>query len=126
MTHNDDYEPDHTSSPTDEMLTQFQLFGRGAFYDEPDTRSMPDSDEIAGTVADIFDALAGTLTDTRLEPDLHDLLWSMVDAFHRAMTASSASSTTTRTRKNAASANRTAPNPFCRTRAPACGRRSAP
>ncbi len=85
MTRNDDHEPEHTSSPTDEVITQLQLFGHKPFYDEPDTRSTPNSDEIAGTVSDIFDALAGTLTDTRLEPDLHDLLWSMVHAFHRAI-----------------------------------------
>lgn len=85
MTHNDDSEPEHTSSPTGEVLTQLQLYGRGAFSDEPDMRPTPDSDEIAGTIADIFDALAGTFTGTRLEPDLHDLLWSMVHAFHRAI-----------------------------------------
>lgn len=85
MTRDDTYEPDHTSSPTDEAITQLQLHGYRPFYDEPDMRPTPDSDEINGTVADIFDALAGTLTDTRLEPDLHDLLWSMVHAFHRAI-----------------------------------------
>ncbi|MDR3402400.1 MAG: DUF2493 domain-containing protein [Chthoniobacter sp.] len=85
MIRNDDHEPEHTSSPTDEVLTELQLFGHKPFYDEVDTRPTPDSDEIAGTAADIFDALAGTLTNTRLEPDLHDLLWSMVNAFHRAI-----------------------------------------
>jgi YspA, cpYpsA-related SLOG family len=32
----------------------------------------------------MFDALVSTLTDTRLEPDLDDLLWSAVNLFHRA------------------------------------------
>ena len=36
-----------------------------------------------GALADIFDALVATLTDTRLEPDLPDLLWSVVNLFHR-------------------------------------------
>jgi len=85
MTRDDNHEPDHISSPTDEVLTQLQLFGHKPFYDEPDARPTPDPDEIVGTVADIFDALAGTLTDTRLEQDLNDLLWSMVHAFHRAI-----------------------------------------
>ena len=31
----------------------------------------------------MFDALVATLTDTRLEPDLPDLLWSLVNLFHR-------------------------------------------
>ena len=39
---------------------------------------------VAGALADIFDALVATLTDTRLEPDLEDLLWSTVNLFHRA------------------------------------------
>ena len=39
---------------------------------------------IAGAVADIFDALVATLSDTRLEPDLEGLLWSTVNLFHRA------------------------------------------
>jgi hypothetical protein len=35
-------------------------------------------------VADIFDVLIATLRETRLEPDLEDLLWSTVNLFHRA------------------------------------------
>jgi hypothetical protein len=31
----------------------------------------------------MFDALVATLSDTRLEPDLHALLWSVVNVFHR-------------------------------------------
>jgi hypothetical protein len=31
----------------------------------------------------MFDALVATLSDTRLEPDLHALLWSLVNVFHR-------------------------------------------
>ena len=86
MTHfDDDYEPEHTSSPTDQALEQLKLFGYKPFYDEPDTRPVPEPDEIAGAVSDIFDALASTLTDTQLEPDLGDLLWSTVNVFHRAI-----------------------------------------
>ena len=40
---------------------------------------------MAGAVADIFDALIATLSDTRLEPDLDDLLWSVTNVFHRAV-----------------------------------------
>ncbi|GAC1557389.1 MAG: DUF2493 domain-containing protein [Beijerinckiaceae bacterium] len=38
---------------------------------------------IRGALSDIFDALVSTLNDTRLEPDLEDLLWSTVNLFHR-------------------------------------------
>jgi len=74
----------HTSSPTDSVLTELQLHGHRPFQDEPDPRPLPEAHAIAGAVADIFDALIATLSDTRLEPDLDDLLWSTVNLFHRA------------------------------------------
>ena len=75
----------HASSPTDHVLTELQLYGHRPFQDEPDPRPLPEGNVIAGAVADIFDALVATLTDTRLEPDLEDLLWSTVNLFHRAV-----------------------------------------
>src|SRR6516162_3452482 len=74
----------HTS-PTDHVLTELQLHGYRPFQDEPDPRPLPEANVIAGAVADIFDALIATLRDTRIEPDLEDLLWSMVNLFHRAV-----------------------------------------
>ena len=79
-----DYEQPHATSPTDHVLTELQLHGYRPFQDEPDPRPMPDAQIVAGAVADIFDALAVALGDTRLEPDLEDLLWSTVNLFHRA------------------------------------------
>ena len=35
-----------------------------------DPRPLPEGKIIAGAIADIFDALVATLSDTRLEPDL--------------------------------------------------------
>jgi hypothetical protein len=58
--------------------------GYRPFQDEPDPRPLPEAKVVAGAVADIFDALVVTLVDTRLEPDLEDLLWSTVNVFHRA------------------------------------------
>jgi hypothetical protein len=84
MREHDDYEPHHESSPTDHVLNDLQLYGYRPFADEPDQRLLPDGNEVAGAVADIFDALIATLADTRLEPDLDDLLWSTVNVFHRA------------------------------------------
>ena len=72
------------ASPTDRVLTELQLHGYRPFQDEPDHRSLPEATTIAGAVADIFDALVATLSDTRLESDLADLLWSTVNLFHRA------------------------------------------
>lgn len=79
------YEPPHTSSPTDHVLAELQLYGYRPFQDEPDPRPLPDAQTVAVSVADIFDAMIVALGDTRLEPDLDDLLWSTVNLFHRAV-----------------------------------------
>src|SRR5258707_6500779 len=79
-----DFEPQHSSSPTDHVLAELQLHGYRPFQDEPDPRPLHEANAIGGAVADIFDALIATLGDTRLEPDLEDLLWSAVNLFHRA------------------------------------------
>jgi hypothetical protein len=79
-----DLEPAHAASSTDHVLTELQLYGHRPFQDEPDPRPLPTADAVGGAVADIFDALISTLRDTRLEPDLENLLWSTVNLFHRA------------------------------------------
>ena len=85
-TNHDDteFEPPHNSSPTDHLLSEIQLYGYRPFHDEPDPRPLPEGDAVARALADIFDALVSTFSDTRLEPDLGDLLWSTVNLFHRA------------------------------------------
>ena len=84
MNEHDDFEPEHASSPTDHILQELQLYGYRPFDDEPDPRPLPEGHRVASAIADIFDALIATLQDTRLEPDLNDLLWSTVNLFHRA------------------------------------------
>ncbi len=74
----------HGESPTAFLLSELQLHGYRPFADEPDPRPLPEGPRVAGAIADIFDALVSTLGDTRLEPDLGDLLWSTVNLFHRA------------------------------------------
>lgn len=66
------------------LLQEMQLFGHRPFEDEPDPRPLPDARLAGGAVADMFDGLAGCLTETRIEPDLEDLLWNVVNIFHRA------------------------------------------
>jgi hypothetical protein len=84
MSEHDDHEPHHDSSQTDYLIQELQLYGWRPFQDEPDQRLLPDGNQVVTAVADIFDALIVTLEDTRLEPDLDDLLWSTVNVFHRA------------------------------------------
>jgi hypothetical protein len=83
-TSHDDFEPPHSSSPTADVLGELQLYGYRPFDDEPDPRPLPEAQMLARSIADIFDALVAPLSDTRLEPDLEDLLWSTVNIFHRA------------------------------------------
>ncbi|MFN4205025.1 MAG: DUF2493 domain-containing protein [Agrobacterium albertimagni] len=73
----------HTNSATAAVLEELQLYGYRPFTDEPDPRPLPETDALEGAMADIFDALTATLEDTRLEPDLEDLLWSVTNLFHR-------------------------------------------
>ncbi|AMG75577.1 DUF2493 domain-containing protein [Sphingopyxis granuli] len=69
---------------TAHLLQEMQLFGHRPYEDEPDPRPLPDARLAGGAVADMFDALAGCLAETRIEPDLDDLLWNLVNIFHRA------------------------------------------
>lgn len=73
------------SSPTAHALDELQLYGYRPFQDEPDPRPLPQEAQIIGAVSDIFDALVVALSDTRLEPDLENLLWSTVNLFHRSV-----------------------------------------
>ncbi|WP_245519807.1 MULTISPECIES: DUF2493 domain-containing protein [unclassified Mesorhizobium] len=78
------FEPQPASSPIEHMLQELQLYGYRPFDDEPDTRPLPEGRVVAASIADIFDALVVALADTRLEPDLEELLWGTVNLFHRA------------------------------------------
>lgn len=82
--HDTEFEPQHASSPTDHVLHELQLYGYRPFEDEPDPRPLPEAHVIATSIADIFDAMVVALSDTRLEPDLEELLWGTVNLFHRA------------------------------------------
>ncbi|WP_257551685.1 DUF2493 domain-containing protein [Sphingopyxis sp. DBS4] len=84
----DGADPDLELSPelgtTAHLLQEMQLFGHRPYEDEPDPRPLPDARLAGGAIVDMFDALAGCLAETRIEPDLDDLLWNLVNIFHRA------------------------------------------
>ncbi|TCR94791.1 DUF2493 domain-containing protein [Rhizobium sp. BK418] len=71
------------SSPMDRVIYEMQLHGYRPFEDEPDPRPLPEEHIARASLTTIFDALSDMLGDTRLEPDLEDLLWSTVNLFHR-------------------------------------------
>lgn len=81
-TRHDAHEPFHAASPTSTLLDELQLYGHRP-HDEPDARPLPQEQTVRGALADIFDAFVSTFGETRLEPDLEDLLWSTVNLFHR-------------------------------------------
>jgi YspA, cpYpsA-related SLOG family len=77
------FEPGHKSSATARVIEGLELHGFHPSASEPDPRLLPDTDQLAGAVSDIFDILGGALHDTALEPDLDDLLWCLTDLFHK-------------------------------------------
>ena len=79
-----DFEPDDQLSATGHLLDELSLYGYRPFSDEADPRPLPEDHLVSGAIADIFDALIATMLDTRLEPDLEDLCWSVTNVFHRA------------------------------------------
>jgi hypothetical protein len=75
-------EPEHAQSQTAYLLEEMQLYGYRPFEDEPDQRPLPEARLIDGAVADMFDGMVSALIDTRIEPDLEDILWGLVNVFH--------------------------------------------
>ncbi|MBV1702892.1 MAG: DUF2493 domain-containing protein [Hyphomicrobiales bacterium] len=82
--HLDDAGTSSSTSPTQAFIDNQQLYGYRPFQDEPDPRPLPEERTIDIACADMIDALAATLVNTRLEPDLPELLWSAVNLFHSA------------------------------------------
>jgi hypothetical protein len=73
----------HATSATGQLLDELALFGYRPGQDEPDPRPLPEPDAAQAQLAAVFDAFEAMLADTRLEDDLPDLLWSLVNLFHR-------------------------------------------
>lgn len=77
-------DPEPALSATGHLLQELALYGYRPFSEEPDPRPLPEARQVDGGVAAMFAAMADALGDTRLEPDLEDLLWGLVNVFHRA------------------------------------------
>ena len=79
-----DQEPEHQESQTSVILHELSLYAYHPFSDEADPRPLPDDRLATGAVVDTFDAFVSALHDTRIEPDLEDLMWGITNVFHRA------------------------------------------
>jgi hypothetical protein len=73
----------HTASATAHLLDELQLCGHRPGRDEADPRPLPEVNAVQGQLGAAVEALSAMLTDTRLEDDLADILWSFVNLFHR-------------------------------------------
>jgi hypothetical protein len=76
-------ETHHSASPTAVLLDELALFGYRPHADEPDPRPLPTPDQASQEIGNAFEALSTLMADTRLEDGLGDLLWSLVNIFHR-------------------------------------------
>ena len=85
MDAHDEFEPDHSTSPTGHVIEALELYGYHPAEGEADPRITPEDTAIQGAVADIFDALISTMADTSLDFDLDEIMWSTVNTFHRAV-----------------------------------------
>ena len=81
----DAFEPQHQPSATEQVLDDLRLYGPGRWTaDDLSAAPPPEPEAVATTVAELFDRLAGVVSETCLERDLDELLWAAVNLFHRA------------------------------------------
>ncbi len=71
------------TTPTGALLDELALVGYRPFSDEADPRPLPEASACHQGLGDVFDALGHALGDTRLEDDLDDVLWGIVNVFQR-------------------------------------------
>lgn len=74
-----------TSSPTAHLLAEMQLYGVTADGDR-DYRPLPDADALPAQIGDVMANLRDIFADTRLEGEMEEMLWSLVNSFHRRLT----------------------------------------
>lgn len=67
---------------TARVAENLALYGHTPNADEPEYRPMPEPEELSGVVACLFSAITGPFSDTALEPDIDDMLWSLVNTLH--------------------------------------------
>ena len=79
----DDPAEAHAASPTAHLLDELALFGHRPYQDDPDPRPLPEPEEARCAMIGIFSTAQDLLCETRLEDDLPEILWGIVNTFHR-------------------------------------------
>ena len=72
-------QPSHTGA----LLQELALVGYRPGDNDIDPRPLPEAEACHQAMGDVFDALGHAFTDTRLEPDLEEVLWGIVNVFQR-------------------------------------------
>ncbi|MCP1201070.1 DUF2493 domain-containing protein [Notoacmeibacter sp. MSK16QG-6] len=72
-----------SSSPTAHLLQELALYGVRADGDERDYRLLPDPDELEMQIGTLMTTMADIFSENRLEDCAEEMLFSLVNAFHR-------------------------------------------
>ena len=75
----DHYGASHPTHLLDEIVTHAYR----PFEEDADPRPLPEPEDVEGAVVGAMNSMADMLTNTRLEDDAPDVLWSFVNIFHR-------------------------------------------
>lgn len=84
MTYDDSFST--STNSTAHLLDELALYGVTPGSDERDYRPLPDPDALASQIGGLMDTMAEIFTDNRLEGDADEMLWSLVNSFHRRAT----------------------------------------
>ena len=86
MSRFEEFSSDHrspTPSPTARLLDDYALYGVRPGSDERDTRELPDADLVEANINALMETMGDIFAGTRLEDETPELLWSLVNTFHR-------------------------------------------
>lgn len=72
-----------TTSPTASLLDQLALYGVRPGSDDPDWRPLPEVTTVEQGIALMIEAAQSMFQETRLEDEAEEVLWSIVNLFHR-------------------------------------------
>jgi len=73
----------HAPSASAHLLDELIRYAHRPMNEEADPRPLPEPDMAEMALGSMFEAMSSLLTGTRLEDDLPDLLWSLVNILHR-------------------------------------------
>ena len=72
-----------TASPTAHLLDEIALYGIVSYDGARDYRPLPDADDVELKICGIMESMADIFIGSRLEGEAEELLWSVVNGFHR-------------------------------------------